>query len=137
MTTRKTTTRTTTTPPTIERRQAHRNRSYLGARIALDAQSSSTECLVRNLTDSGAKLILSEAVPLPDAFDLTIERRALAVRARMVWRRGEALGVAFDAPAAAAPAVVLSFDHARRLRECERERDALRARLAALTSLDG
>lgn len=117
-----------------ERRTAQRTRSYLGGRIAFNGRSSSMDCLVRNLSSTGAKLAVSGAVSLPDAFDLAIGCKGRHTRARVVWRLGEEMGVAFAD--AAGTAEVIPLDHARRLRACERERDALKARVEALTGID-
>ncbi|WP_430913552.1 PilZ domain-containing protein [Methylobacterium sp. sgz302541] len=115
----------------IERRTTPRQRSYLGARLGFNAQWSTMDCLVRNYTEAGAKLVFaSAAVPLPDAFDLVIASKGIETRAHVVWRREGEMGVSFAR--AQARAGIVSLDLARRLRVCESERDALRARLAQL-----
>ena len=119
-----------------ERRTAQRNRSYLGGRIAFNGRTSSMDCLVRNVSPTGAKLAFSAAVSLPDAFDLAIDCKGLTTRARVVWRLGEEMGVAFAEETGTGATEVVSLDHARRLRACERERNALRARLEALTAIE-
>lgn len=115
-----------------ERRTSPRQRSYLGGRIAFNTRASTMDCLVRNFTATGAKLEMSSAVMLPDAFDLAIPCKGIETRARVIWRREEAIGVAFAQPEATAD--IVSLDVVRRLRACERERDALRARVAELTA---
>lgn len=80
----------------------------------------------------GAKLALSGAVALPDEFDLTITRQVETLRARVVWRREDEMGVAFCGPEPVAAAVPL--DLARRLRDCEAERMALQRRMRELNT---
>lgn len=56
--------------------------------------SSTIDCVVRNISDSGALLRVEGAIRIPDTFDLLIdenERHAC----RVAWRKLDAIGVAF------------------------------------------
>lgn len=117
------------TTPT-ERRDDHRRRSLLGATIRITSELSTTECIVRDISPRGARLVLSDAVPLPEMFDLRIKARAEDRRVRIVWRRGDALGVTFVQPRAAA--IPVPLDLMRELRASRANCDALRLRLAAM-----
>jgi hypothetical protein len=48
-----------------ERRQYRRGRTYLGGRLAFDAQYCAIECLVRNMSRNGAKLVFEGTALLP------------------------------------------------------------------------
>lgn len=82
------------------RRRTPRRRTHFGARIALPFLPSETACLLRNVSDAGARIELSAAVPLPAQFDLVVDCRQRAYRAEIVWRAGDALGVRFLADGA-------------------------------------
>jgi hypothetical protein len=86
-----------------DRRNATRRRSYLGAKMAFSSQGSVVECLVRDFTDVGVRVECPGAVTLPEEeLDFTIACKGLRVRARIVWRQGKQLGLAFAANPAAA-----------------------------------
>jgi hypothetical protein len=111
-----------------ERRRDPRQRSLLGARIKA-GPGGSTTCLVRNIGSQGAKLAISGAVPLPEAFPLTIDKQRETRTVHLVWRTGDFVGVRFTpAPAAAMP-VPLHLH--RELRAVRAENAELRGRLAA------
>jgi hypothetical protein len=98
-----------------ERRKSLRRRTYLGGKIVFNHRSSVVDCLVRNFSPTGAKLVLSEAVAVPQVFDMKISTRDYALRARTVWRHEGAMGVVFIEPPRSAN--VVQLDQARRVRE--------------------
>jgi hypothetical protein len=54
------------------------------------------DCLVRDLSETGAKLELSENVVIPDVIDLYIPKKDETLRASVLWRYGDLIGVAFN-----------------------------------------
>lgn len=62
------------------------------------SRTGNTNCVVRDLSDTGAKLGVSSKVKLPAEFDLLFVRRRLTLRVRVRWRNGESVGVAFCEP---------------------------------------
>ncbi|GLS43224.1 PilZ domain-containing protein [Methylobacterium brachythecii] len=81
-----------------ERRQAPRGRVYLGGRIVHRRIYSDTSCLLRDLSSGGARLRVSGAVPLPERFDLVVDRHETTQLVELVWRRGDEAGVRFAQP---------------------------------------
>jgi hypothetical protein len=61
-------------------------------------QGSTINCVVRDLSDTGAKLGVSSQAKLPPEFDLWFVQRKLKLRVRLQWRRGDYAGVAFCDP---------------------------------------
>jgi hypothetical protein len=108
-----------------ERRQSNRRRAYLGGRTGSDRLAGGAECLVRDRSDGGARLVLSGSTPTPNAFDLTFSESGETRKVRVVWREGRQLGVAYET--AAAP---IAPEAARRIRQLEADRRALLDRLA-------
>lgn len=109
----------------MEERRAHvRTRTYLGAEITFNRRYAKLDCLVRNLSQSGATIEIAQTIGAPDAFELTITRDNVTRIANVVWRSDTHLGVKFS------DASVVSIGDARRLRALKEERDALRLKIA-------
>src|SRR3954452_18509216 len=79
-----------------DQRIAPRLKALLAAQISFNNGQSTLDCLIRNLSDTGAKLIVSATVTLPECFDLIVPPKSLTRRARIAWRRGEEIGGRFE-----------------------------------------
>jgi hypothetical protein len=100
-------------------------------RILYHQRMSPIDCVIRNFSDSGAKIEFDNLALLPDEFDLYIEKKGTAFRAKMAWCGANRAGLAFHP---ASRDGVISLDHERRLRHRESERRRLHNRLAQLMS---
>jgi len=118
-------------PSMIERRKSTRSRTYFGGTIAFNKRKSTMDCHVRNVSAGGAKVAFTNTAVIPDQFDLTIARKDRSFSARMVWRGVNEAGVVFVNEYE--DSVPVPLEWAKRLRECEAEKAALRKRLAQLT----
>src|SRR5438309_8605240 len=116
-----------------ERRGFQRGRTYLGGRLAFNNQYCSIDCLVRNMSRNGAKLVFESTVLLPGEFDLMLPQKGESRRARVVWRQQDEAGVTF--PQSAGGEGVVPIGMARRIRRLETDRAALEARVAELTGM--
>ena len=85
-----------------ERRNTTRKKSFLQGRVYFNNRRSALDCLVRDISETGAKLIFSGAVQTPDVIELYVPQKEQTLRAEVQWRHGDEIGVAF--PAADAPA---------------------------------
>ncbi len=112
-----------------ERRNFHRGRTFLSGRITFNNRFSTMDCLVRNLSQNGAKLIISSPVMIPHEFDIHIHKRGDSQRARLIWRSDIEMGIALIH---AGGSSVVSIETARRIRTLEADRDALAKRVAEL-----
>ena len=110
-----------------ERRQSARRRTYLGGCVRYEKPVSSDECLVRDRSPGGARLVFSGSTPIPDAFDLAIRDSGETRRVRVVWRDGMRVGVAYES---AEPP--FAPEAARRIHKLEADRNALARRLAEI-----
>jgi hypothetical protein len=115
-----------------ERREFQRGRTYLGGRLAFNNQYCAIDCLVRNMSQNGAKLVFEGTVLLPGEFDLMLPQKGESRRARVVWRQQDEAGVTFLQPAGQG---VVSIQMARRVKKLEADRAALAARVAELTEM--
>ncbi len=86
-----------------ERRQSVRQKSFLRGCVYFNKRRGALDCLIRDFSEHGARIIFSETVSVPDLVDLYIPHREQTVRARVQWRCGDEIGLAFpDALHAAA-----------------------------------
>lgn len=110
-----------------EKRREPRKRTFLKGRIVFNGGASSMDCLVRDMSTSGARIALDETMVLPERFMLEIPQKDRTFTAALRWRHEDGLGVVLDADAAAQ-------DDAAQLRQrvakLEAENRALRRKLA-------
>lgn len=85
----------------LERRSLVRHKTFIKGRIYFNNRLSSMDCIVRDLTGAGARLEFSESVTLPSAFEVYIPNKDEYFHARVKWRRGDHLGVSWNAESAA------------------------------------
>src|ERR1700685_1607251 len=78
-----------------ERRVAPRQKSFLRGCIYFNNRRSVLDCLVRDLTEDGARIIFSHAVNVPDIVELYIPQKEQTLRAHVKWRRGDDVGLDF------------------------------------------
>jgi hypothetical protein len=116
-----------------ELRRETRLRTFLKGRIVFNNGNSSMDCLIRDISASGARLMLSQTATLPDGFDLIIPAKDRTHKATLRWRKADSVGVTFaeevvrSGPASmadATPAALLA-----RIHELEAENAALRRQL--------
>jgi hypothetical protein len=120
-----------------EGRTANRTRSFLRGEIVHSNGNSRTECTVRDLSDTGARIEAPPSVTVPEYFDLVIPQRNIRHRARIVWRHQAELGLTFeDILQQPAPVAEQSSPEIRiRMMELELETAKLRAQLAEMRSI--
>lgn len=85
-----------------ERRAAVRKRVLYGAVAAMQADGHRYDCVVKNWSDLGARVEFPHEIRLTDDVALTLTQTGQSYSARVVWRRDNAVGLAFtSAPAGA------------------------------------
>jgi hypothetical protein len=122
-----------------DKRKEARQRTFLKGRIIFNNGASSMDCLVRDLSSTGARLALTETATLPDTFDLFIPQKDRTYKANLRWRRTDGIGIAFvdETAAVAAPAPVPQAEPGamlaliQRISELEAENAVLRRLVAA------
>ncbi len=86
-----------------ELRKSPRVRALKGARIVYNNGTSTRDCVIRNMSSGGAKIIVETTMGLPDDFILNFddgEQHACHVR----WRKLAKIGVEFYDAAEPEPA---------------------------------
>jgi hypothetical protein len=123
-----------------ERRHAPRHRTFLQGRVFYNNRRQSADCIIRELTDDGARLSFTDPVALPHAFELHIPNRDQTLRVETAWNHGTDVGVSFarqDSHGAAtlAPAVNAAPHEQtllERIEKLEKELGALRRRISEI-----
>jgi hypothetical protein len=113
-----------------ERRIAARQRSFLQGRVYFNNRRSSIDCLVRDISGTGAKLVFSSTITIPDVVELWLSNKEEVRRARVQWRRGDEVGVTFDDPGTLDPG--MSPDLFGRVHKLERECASLKRAVTEL-----
>jgi hypothetical protein len=79
----------------MEQRSRKRQRTLLEGRIVFNNRFSLIECRVRDLSDTGARIMFEHPVTIPPEFELEIPSRELSVWARVMWSSGREHGIRF------------------------------------------
>ena len=117
-----------------ERRRIARQKSFLRGMIYFNNRRSVSDCLIRDISAFGARLIFSDTVTTPDLLDLYIPQKEQTFRSQVIWRNGHEVGVAFPQAFQAEPATAGTGDLAERVTKLEAEVLALKRALKKLTS---
>ena len=115
----------------VERRSSARKKSFLQGRVYYDNQRSSVDCLVRDISERGAKLVFSDAVTIPNVVELYLPGKDEVHRVRLQWHKGDEIGVDFGL-AADADAAATAADLFGRVLKLEGECATLRRKIVEL-----
>jgi hypothetical protein len=80
----------------VDRRRVARQKSLLRGTIHFNNRRSALDCTIRDISPYGARLIFSDAVTVPDVFELNIPQKEQTLRSHAIWRHGHEVGVAFS-----------------------------------------
>jgi hypothetical protein len=79
-----------------ERRRSIRQKCFLRGRVYFDGGRKSVDCLTRDISYyEGARIIFYDPVNIPDVVELYIPDKKRTVSARVQWRHGNKIGLAF------------------------------------------
>jgi hypothetical protein len=121
-----------------ERRRTARQKSFLRGMIYFNNRRSAVDCLIRDISAYGARVIFSDAIQTPDVLELYIPQKEQTLRSHVIWRHGTEVGVSFEQapPAADRPAEAVAGDLADRVTRLEAEVASLKRMLKKLTDSD-
>lgn len=89
--------------PDDNKRGARRARVLKQGKILLPNNMTPIDCTVRDLSETGAKLILADPAAIPGEFRLVFAADRMMRDVVVMWRRAEALGVRFTSEPRKAP----------------------------------
>ena len=85
------------------KRAVHRQRTLKEAKVVL-SDWTAVDCIVRDISKGGARLVFGDAFSLPKEFRVLIVSTNTIVPAKLLWQRGLTAGVGFTGPEEPAPA---------------------------------
>jgi PilZ domain len=118
----------------IDQRSNTRRRSFLRAKVLFPNKAATMDCLVRDISETGARLDIGSQAVIPERFDLHIPQKGVTHRAVIRWRALEEMGVAFEGADPAAPPA--ATDLATRVQQLESEVARLRRMIEGLLERD-
>ena len=82
------------------RRTARRFRALKGARVILANSGAGIDCVIRDMSDSGAliqfsDIQFSDPAPMKPAFELYLKAENKCVPIKIAWQRGSDVGIEF------------------------------------------
>ena len=80
----------------MERRRELRARTLKSARILLNHHQSVIDCVVRNLSPTGACLKVETTLGIPDRFDVMFDVDKSIRPCHLIWHRENQIGVEFE-----------------------------------------
>ena len=116
----------------LDRRQSARDKVIYGGVAEIGDDGATRDCVVRNISEQGAKIEFSTAVKLhKEQMSVAIARKGRSFLARVVWWRDNFVGVAFS-PESELPV----SDLEERLRKSEQKKRQLQRRIKELIGED-
>lgn len=115
----------------FDRRTSPRERVIFGGVIGTDEKNSKVECIVRNISGSGANIELPSSERVPEKFSIAIPKTGRSFVAKLIWWRANRAGVEFES-AGSNHQVPGSLDFEERLRISEKKARALKQRVRQL-----
>jgi hypothetical protein len=121
-----------------EARRSTRSKALIGALALFNEGRLSVECQIRDISSTGAKLLISSMIPLPHEFMLQVPSRGQTYKVVLRRRHGDQAGVEFVDQCALAPEMAvavfdMTLDQLRdEVTTLRRQRAELLARLAKL-----
>lgn len=116
-----------------ERRQAQRQKSLLRGLVYFGNSPSALNCLVRDVSETGARLKFGGPITAPDTLELHIPNKNQIVRAKVKWREVDEIGVSFVIEAGVAGEPAGDGELAARVGRLEAEIAQLKLMLKRLT----
>ena len=116
-----------------DKRQASRQKSFLRGFAYFGHSSSAVDCLVRDISDTGARLKFSTPPAFTENLELHIPVKGSRFRSKVQWRSGDEIGVVFEIAAVPSPNISSKdADLANRVAQLEAEITLLKSFLKRL-----
>jgi hypothetical protein len=114
----------------LDRRKNARDKVIYGGVAEIDGRGGSRDCVVRNISEKGARIEFDNVVRFPkEQISLTIARKGRSFLARIIWLRDNFVGVAFSTEK---PSELPESDLGERLRRSELKKRQLQRRIKQL-----
>ncbi|MFC0243417.1 PilZ domain-containing protein [Rhodopseudomonas telluris] len=107
-----------------DRRKTRRDKVVYGGIATVSDRGATRDCVVRNISETGATIEFGSAAGLPEQIALTVPRKARTYPSTVVWRRGNVAGLAFSSGD--------NSELAERLRQSEKKKRELQRKIKIL-----
>ncbi len=111
---------------------ATRQRTFLKGTLYYDNRRASIECVIRDISDSGARLTFEYPVTVPDNVELFIPHKQQTLHARVQRRESNEIGIAFEIERSLDPRRASDTELQQRVETLEAEIATLRRLVAKL-----
>jgi len=81
--------------PPVEARAEGRKRALLGAKVVSRDGIYSCDCMIRDISESGARINISSAVIIASPFFLIDHQSQIMFEAKIIWRNATQAGLKF------------------------------------------
>jgi PilZ domain-containing protein len=78
-----------------ENRSEFRRRTLKGGKIVFNDQKSVLDCTIRNLSETGCQIIVTNNIDIPKAFELHLASSGEKYQCEIIWRKANEAGVKF------------------------------------------
>lgn len=102
-------------PIDFELRPTPRRRVLLPGLIVYANGTQTCDCTLRDLTPGGTRIVVRHLLQLPQHFHLINIRDGVAYNARLVWTKGQEMGVGFEAVISLSGSADLAVERLRKL----------------------
>ena len=109
-----------------EKRRASRHKSFLRGYMYIGKSPFPVECLVRDVSDTGARLKYSGQILATDIINLHIPNKGQILRAKVQWREADEIGISFVSNSTMSGLVSDDVDLTARVARLEAEIEALK-----------
>ena len=82
-------------PPVVDGRRTARKRVILGAKVVYNEGSYSVDCRIRDLSEGGARIVLSPGIVIPTRVVLIDTRNSIAYESEVAWLKAPEFGLKF------------------------------------------
>ena len=111
---------------------ALRSRTFLKGVVYYDNHRASIECTIRDLSDTGARIVFSTLVTVPDNIELHIPQKQMTLATRVRRRDQYEIGVSFEDQRSDEPRRAIDGEMAERVTKIENELVAMKRLLKKL-----
>jgi len=79
-----------------DKRKSGRRRQFLRGFVRLPQNNTAIDCLVRDISETGAKLRFRCTTPMPEFFELHIPSTGQLAKSKLRWNSGREVGISFE-----------------------------------------
>jgi hypothetical protein len=85
---------------TEDKRRWDRRRLFLRGFVRFPKNNTTVDCIVRDISERGARLRFKHAMSIPEGFELHIPSKGQIVQSRLAWVDNCEAGISFESPVA-------------------------------------